>query len=199
MCATVRPHIAEEDLVQPHDGRDRHQGMEPPRDPLPGGSGLASCVGTLGDGSPINTTTVGSRTFTVNASDNAGNTASLTHTYQVVYDFGGFLSPVSNPPTLNTVTAGQGVPVRFGLSGDQGLEIFAAGYPKSRRIPCETTGDPTDVIATTSAGESGLSYDTTTDEYTYVWKTKRRWRKSCHELVVKLDDGTVRTALFQFR
>ncbi|MEO5841949.1 MAG: S8 family serine peptidase, partial [Acidimicrobiales bacterium] len=49
-----------------------------------GGSGLATCSGTVTNGSPINTATVGSRSFTVNATDGAGNPASRTHTYTVV-------------------------------------------------------------------------------------------------------------------
>jgi len=49
------------------------------------------------------------------------------------YDFSGFYSPVDNPPTLNQVKVGRSIPVKFGLGGDQGLDIFAEGYPKSNR------------------------------------------------------------------
>src|SRR5215204_5852199 len=48
------------------------------------GSGVASCQGTVADGAPVNTATSGTKTFTVTASDNAGNVASVTHTYTVV-------------------------------------------------------------------------------------------------------------------
>lgn len=48
------------------------------------GSGIASCSGSVPNGSPINTSILGSRTFTVTAQDNAGNTATVTHTYTVV-------------------------------------------------------------------------------------------------------------------
>ncbi|HEY7628136.1 MAG TPA: ExeM/NucH family extracellular endonuclease, partial [Ilumatobacteraceae bacterium] len=46
------------------------------------------------------------------------------------YDFSGFFQPVDNLPTTNTVKAGQAVPVKFSLNGNQGLDIFAMGYPK---------------------------------------------------------------------
>ena len=49
------------------------------------------------------------------------------------------------------------------------------------------------------AGSSSLSYDATTDTYIYVWKTDRAWRNTCRQLVVKLSDGTTRTANFRFR
>jgi len=45
------------------------------------------------------------------------------------YPFQGFYQPVDNPPTINVAKAGVGIPVRFGLGGDQGLDIFAADYP----------------------------------------------------------------------
>jgi hypothetical protein len=48
-----------------------------------GGSGLYSCQGTVPNGSYINTSTVGSKSFTVTARDRAGNTASVTRTYTV--------------------------------------------------------------------------------------------------------------------
>jgi len=48
-----------------------------------GGSGLASCQGTVTDGSAIDTATPGSKTFTVMATDNSGNEASVTSTYTV--------------------------------------------------------------------------------------------------------------------
>jgi hypothetical protein len=42
---------------------------------------LKSCVGDVPDGSPIDTSKVGAKSFTVTAEDNAGNTNSVTHTY----------------------------------------------------------------------------------------------------------------------
>jgi hypothetical protein len=48
-----------------------------------GGSGLASCVGTVADGQAIDTATVGQKSFTVTATDNEGNTADVTHDYTV--------------------------------------------------------------------------------------------------------------------
>jgi uncharacterized repeat protein (TIGR01451 family) len=48
-----------------------------------GGSGLASCEGTVRDGAPIDTATLGVKNFTVTARDNAGNERSVTHQYRV--------------------------------------------------------------------------------------------------------------------
>ena len=50
----------------------------------PGGSGIASCVGDVASGSPINTNSLGGHTFTVTGTDNAANAEVVTHNYTVV-------------------------------------------------------------------------------------------------------------------
>ena len=88
-----------------------------------GGSGLAACAGPVANGATINAAPVGAKTFTVNATDNVGNASSASVSYTVItvsYDFSGFFQPVDNPPTLNAVKAGAGVPVKFALGGNQG-------------------------------------------------------------------------------
>jgi hypothetical protein len=106
---------------------------------------------------------------------------------------------VDNLPTLNLVKAGQAVPVKFSLSGNQGLNIFATGYPQSKQIVCSAGTSLDDVEATLTAGASSLSYDPTTDQYTYVWKTDKTWANACRQLVVMLSDGTAHQANFQFK
>ena len=113
------------------------------------------------------------------------------------YDFSGFFAPVDNPPTVNKVNAGRAILVKFSLAGDQGLDVLAEGYPISRRIDCDATDRVDAVEKTATAGSSGLSYDATTDQYTYVWKTEKAWT-GCRQLVLKLDDGTVHRANFSF-
>jgi hypothetical protein len=120
--------------------------------------------------------------------------------YGVSYLFRGFFRPVDNLPTLNLVKAGRAVPVKFSLGGDEGLDVFADGYPKSRRISCSSSA-PLDTVeqTTSAAGGSGLTYDPTTERYTYVWKTRKAWSGTCRQLVVKLDDGSVYRANFKLR
>jgi hypothetical protein len=90
------------------------------------------------------------------------------------------------------------IPVKFSLGGDQGLDIFAAGSPSSRQIACDT-GPPLDAIeATVTAGGSSLSYDASTDQYAYVWKTQKAWAGTCRQLDVQLSDGSHHVASFSF-
>lgn len=113
------------------------------------------------------------------------------------YNFTGFFQPVDNAPTVNTAKAGQGIPLKFSLGGDQGLNIFAAGYPKIEFTAC--TSSTVDAVETTvSAGNSSLSYDAATDQYTYTWKTEKSWAGKCGTLSILFNDGTTQTALFKF-
>ena len=80
----------------------------------------------------------------------------------------------------------------------QGLNIIAAGYPKSQMIACDATAPVDGIEETLTAGGSSLTYNTTTDQYTYVWKTKKGWANTCRQLVVKLADGSSHRANFKF-
>jgi hypothetical protein len=115
------------------------------------------------------------------------------------YDFAGFFSPVDNPPTTNVVKAGRAIPLKFSLGGDKGLDIFAAGYPQSGTIPTDPNASLDDIEQTVTAGESSLSYDAASDQYTYVWKTKKAWSGQTRQLVLKLDDASEHKANFQFK
>jgi hypothetical protein len=159
------------------------------------GSGLASC---FGDSSPINTSSVGMHQFTVDALDNVSNASSLTHTYYVHYNWTGFFTPVDNQPVLNVVKAGQSIPMKFSLGGYQGMGIIVAGYPSSNAMTCDSTADLDTIEIVATAGSSGLNYDSTTNQYNFIWKTDKSWANSCRQFILKLDDGTYHRANFKF-
>ena len=114
-----------------------------------------------------------------------------------VYEWEGFFPPVKDG--FNIVKAGRAIPVKFSLSGDQGLDIFEDGYPTSVEINCETEY-PNDltIIGTETVEDSNLCYDDIADQYIYVWKTDKSWT-GCRRLEVKLKDGTLHYANFNFK
>jgi hypothetical protein len=161
----------------------------------------ARCEGTVPTGSAIDTTTPGLHTFVVQALDTDGTVlASLQRQYAVDFNFNGFFEPVNNQPTLNVAKAGSAIPVKFGLGGNQGLDIFYnSTYPASQQISCDSTA-PLDTIETTvTAGGSSLSYDAGTGRYSYVWKTNPAWSGTCRSLVIRTKFGTFHTANFKFK
>lgn len=138
------------------------------------------------------------KTIQVQVTDEGGLTATDQADVTIIHNFSNFFAPVDPFPTFNAVKAGASVPVRFSLSGDQGLNIFAAGYPKSEAIECDSTAQVDGIEETVAAGNSNLSYDPATDTYTYVWKTNKLWANTCRQLILQLDDGTFYRANFNF-
>jgi len=161
-----------------------------------GGSGLASCDGSVADGAPIDTSSFGEHSFEVRAADHAGNTASKVVTYTVRYDFDGFRWPVKNAPTMNRWKAAIPVPIRFSLHGFRGARPEADGYPRSTR--CGGGDVQTARARASRKKEPAFRYNRRKDEYVLLWKTEQKWNGSCREFVLRLDDGSVHTARFQF-
>ncbi len=117
----------------------------------------------------------------------------------VAWTFTGFFSPVDNLPTVNTATAGQGIPVKFSLGANRGLAIFASGYPRAVIMSCTTEG--TDAIEeTVTASSSALTYDAASNRYQYTWKTdKATMAGKCVQLDLKFVDGHVYSADFKLK
>lgn len=157
-------------------------------------SGVATQASLSTTGGPV-----GSITATCSgATDNAGNAAaSVSATYSVIYNWSGFRQPVDNMPVLNKAKAGSAIPVKFSLSGNQGLNIFAAGFPKSAVGSCDPHAVAEPIEETVTAGSSSLTYDATADQYTYVWKTDKAWT-GCRTLTLKFVDGKSYHANFNF-
>lgn len=170
----------------------------------PGATASDGCAGDLTSAivvtGSVDTNTVGFYALTYTVSDPSGHSDTKVRTVQVSpYNFTGFFAPIDNPPVVNQVNAGQAIPIKFSLGGNQGLNIFAAGSPSSVQINCNTNDPISDVTETETAGSSSLSYDAASDRYKYTWKTDNSWKNTCRLLTVGLRDGTVYTAKFKFK
>lgn len=114
---------------------------------------------------------------------------------QTTFDFTGFFAPV-NMGEDNLAKAGQAIPVKFSLGGDQGLEVIES----ARFVPLGTDSTPEgEPLPVTTAGASGLKYDAATDTYTYVWKTNKAWALKTGRFELTLSDGTTHTFDVNFR
>jgi probable HAF family extracellular repeat protein len=72
-------------------------------------SGVASCEGPVADGANIDTSSTGTKTFTVRATDNAGNTNSVSHTYTIN-------APTTAPTVTSTAPAANATGVAPGVN-----------------------------------------------------------------------------------
>jgi uncharacterized delta-60 repeat protein len=171
-------------------------------DPLGAGATIP-CTGTVASGAPIHTLSVGTKSFTVSATDDAQNTTERTVTYRVVYDVGGGLGggggSVDGAPTVNVGKAGRTYLATWQLSdsgGSQITSLAAVASVRYKSVSCGSfAGDPSDSLEAESTGNAGLRYDATANQYQYNWKTPAT--PGCYELFINLLDGRSLSANFQ--
>ena len=161
-----------------------------------GGSGLAACTGTVADGAALDTTTPGTHSFTVNATDAVGNHSTVTVSYGVRFPWLGWQPPLSGDRP-NAAQAGRTIPIGFGVGGAGHANVIArvAVAP----VACGgssavAAGDPSvtaadwNVPGNHGGGDSML-----------LWRTSKAFDGSCRQLLVQLTDGSVHRLTFSFR
>jgi hypothetical protein len=131
----------------------------------------------------------------VQVTDEGGRTAEAAATINVVYKFGGFISPLPN--SINQ--PGRIIPIKFDLNGDRGLDIIDAEYPQSAQVNCTTgavTGEFTKVV---SPGFVPLAFDPTTGVYRFLFETSKSWSGTCRVFAIKFNDGMTYTLQLKFK
>jgi hypothetical protein len=158
-----------------------------------GGSGVAACKGSLAKGARLDTASVGGKRFTVNASDNVGNTTNALVIYSVGYRL---CLPGRNEPEEWNHT----LLVRLKLCDYAGkdvssptLEVFAAGVvgPSGVAMPLQAAGN----------ANHGLRFrfihTRTGGAYIFDLKTKG-FAAGTYQLLVRVDgDPTAHAVTFQ--
>ena len=137
------------------------------------GSGMASCVGPVGNGAVV-PNTVGPHVFTVTGTDNAGNVATAVHRYVVFEDISG---PITSQSAF---AAGRTLPVLLELGARPQGPTFATGYPLVRRVDCETdepAGEEQSADVQANVNQAG--------RLQLRWGTSANWAGSCRSLVVR--------------
>ncbi len=84
------------------------------------GSGIASCVGTVRNGDPIDTSAPGTGTFSVTATDLAGKTTTVDVTYAVAYGVCLQYDPTKAQPATGAV------PIKLQLCDSAGINLSKA-------------------------------------------------------------------------
>ena len=164
----------------------------------PAGSGVVSCAGPVADGQTVDTSSAGDKTFTVEARDAAGNSASASVEYRVIETSGRFLWPVLNRPALNIWVAGAAVPIHFDFGNGRRSAEIADGWPQSVQIPCGSSATPAGGEPTASWHKHKPAKKGKRKRLLHLWKTNRSWAGTCRQFILKLDDGSVHRAGFRF-
>jgi len=152
-------------------------------------SGIASATGTVDSGSPINTSSIGPKTFTVDAEDNAGNTASISVSYGVIYQWYGFLPPINTSGARSVFKLGSTVPVKFRIG--PGIIPDATATIGYALVTGDTAGPVNEAVSTSAATSGNLfRYDSTDNLYIFNLNTKKITDGAgTYRISVTLDDG----------
>jgi hypothetical protein len=163
----------------------------------PGLSTPLTAVGNVADVAPPGGAWAsGDYTVTLRGTDSNGNTATATAIVHVVqYAFSGFVSPVDNPPTLNTGRAGRTYPVKW-LHTLNGVAVTdPASIVAIRFAPMNCGLAEADALETTATGSTDLRFDASANLWVYNWKTPST--PGCYALTLTLNDGSTHVALFK--
>lgn len=153
----------------------------------PGGSGVASCTGP----GNLDTSSVGTKTYSVVTTDNAGNTRTATVTYRVTYAYGEVRQPI-NANGSSVFKTGSTVPVKFGLTDYAGTPVGTATPTISytslnpEGIVDEQSTEP--VYNAPATGGTQLRWDATSNQYIFNLGTKTL-KVGTYKLIITLDDG----------
>ena len=140
-----------------------------------GGSGLATCLGTVADGAPVDVTP-GAHRFEVSATDNAGNSASATTSYVA-------FSRTSGSIVAGTQRAGLWATLELGLGARAPRApsaLVAAGFPMSRQVDC---ADSSSALGPLAPADVRLS--TRQDLLVTRWRTDRSWAGTCRSITFR--------------
>jgi len=162
---------------------------------------LVSCAAPNPSGELINTRTAGARTFKVTAKDSVSFTTAETHAFTVEsqFNFDGFLGAVQAPPTLNLVTRGSLVPIRWQLPDGHGGSVTNPTSFTSATVGSLTCGSaPAVPLNDSSDAPAGISFDAATNSFIYNWQTSSSWT-GCRKLTIKLRDSSLYELRFKFQ
>jgi Tol biopolymer transport system component len=114
------------------------------------------------------------------------------------WDFDGFLHPVDNPPVVNVVKAGRGIPLRWRLLDANGAPVtdLARATVTTTPIACPS-GSHSDDIETTVQRASRLRH-LGEGHYRLDWVSDRKHARTCRELILDIGDGVTHRAVFRF-
>jgi hypothetical protein len=148
---------------------------------------------------PVSTSTVGARTTSCTAVDRAGNAASQSAAYTVVYGFQGFFAPVDNLPAANLAKAGRTVPFKWRLASFSGAPVTTLSNVVARTSVMACDGATvTDAIEEYAASNTGL-VNNGDGSYQYNWQSSKAMENTCRKVIIELDDGTRHEASFRFQ
>ena len=139
------------------------------------GSGVASCVGSVAQGAPLDTGSSGEKTFTVNATDQAGNPASTSVSYSVRDSTAPSIA-FANPTDGAVYTLGQKVVAGYSCADEpngSGVATCDGTLPVGAKLDTSRVGAKTFTVRTSdnagNAATQAVSYSVVYDFEGFLW------------------------------
>ena len=161
------------------------------------GRNTTDCTGPA----TVNTSTIGPHSYgPMVATDQAGNVSvPVTTSYNITYNFVGFLQPIDNLPVINTANAGRTIPVKWQLKDANGVLISdLSSLTSLSAAPIGCSAAPAAIVEEqlNSPGSTVFRFDGS--QFIFNWQTTKSW-SGCWLLQSTFNDGTVHYAKFQFK
>jgi large repetitive protein len=161
------------------------------------GRNTTDCTGPA----TVDTSSIGPHSYgPMVATDKAGNVSvPVTTSYNINYNFVGFLQPTDNLPVINTANAGRTIPVKWQLKDANGVLISDVNSLTSLlAAPMACGSAPVAIVEEqlSSPGSTVFRFDGV--QFIYNWQTIKNW-SGCWVLQTTLNDGTMHYAKFQFK
>jgi hypothetical protein len=162
-------------------------------------SGIDTQNATVPSGAAIDTATVGTKTFTVTATDKVGNQATLMNSYRVIYAWSGVLQPI-NADGSSIFKAGSTVPIKFQLTGGSASITSAQAKLYIAKIDDNVVGTEVEAVTSTpaSTGNEFRPPELAGGEYVYNWGTKG-YEPGTYQLRIDLGDQTTNTVVVSLK
>jgi hypothetical protein len=169
-------------------------------------SGVATCAGPVPNGSSFSTTPVGQHSFTVNATDAAGNPATpLTYNYSIQYASNGIcggnighqiLQPINAMGTLSVFKMGSTIPVKFRVCDANGVSIGTSGVVAAYGLlsAASTPDISVDEDAYSTTPDTAFRWDPSDQQWIFNQSTKNNpslnHTNTTYFFGIKLNDGS---------
>lgn len=166
-----------------------------------GGSGVLSCTGPVASGANFDTASVGSKTFTVNASDNVSNSSSSSVTYSVAYSAVGLCLGEAGHQILQPINAdgssvfkrGSTVPAKFRVCDANGYSMGTAGVVSSFTLVQIISGTYTNNVneqVDSTTPDSAFRWDSGAQQWIFNISTKSLSASKTYAYLITLNDGS---------
>ncbi|MBC7990886.1 MAG: PxKF domain-containing protein [Luteimonas sp.] len=144
------------------------------------------------------TGTVGSKTVTCSVEDLAGNSATASADYRVVYGFAGFVAPLQVGASWNAAQTRRSIPFGWRVFDANNAAVTTLTAVTITRTTVACPGSPQPVPLASYGGNSTALRHLGAGNYRRDWLVSANFGGTCARMRIDLGDGIAHDAMFKF-